>query len=87
MLKVIKRTFPLETEGKLNRLIQQDSMSHGIVGETKAVSNMPQGFFFEVNGVAYRALKAIATGETLVVGVNCEAVSLASVINEINKEA
>ena len=51
-----------------------------------ATGNYAEGRFFEKNRQTYRALRAIARGERLVIGANCEPYTLMDLINELNEE-
>lgn len=51
-----------------------------------ATGNHAAGEVFEAGRQTYRALRAIARGERLVIGVNCEAVNLMDLINQKTEE-
>ena len=75
MLKVIKRTFPLEKEGELNRT----KAELGEFQSMTAKSNISKGECFILHDVCYRATNAILIGEEVIPGRNCNKIS----INEI----
>ena len=52
----------------------------------KAAANYEEGELFEAGRQTYRALRAIARGERLVIGANCEAVNLMDLINQKTEE-
>lgn len=51
-----------------------------------ATANLAAGEFFELGGATCVALRAIARGERLVIGANCETVNLIDLINEQQEE-
>lgn len=51
-----------------------------------AAGNHAAGEVFEAGRQTYRALRAIARGERLVIGANCEAVNLMDLINQKTEE-
>lgn len=51
-----------------------------------ATGNHAAGEVFEAGRQTYRALRAIARGERLVIGANCEAVNLMDLINQKTEE-
>jgi hypothetical protein len=52
----------------------------------RASDNYNAGSFFEENGKMYEATSTISRGERITPGVNCNAVTLAQVLNIINSQ-
>lgn len=64
MLKIIRRTYPLEEEGRLNRLESEKT-------DMTAMDNIGKGKYFILHDICYLALQAIVKGTEVVPGKNC----------------
>lgn len=64
MLKIIRRTYPLEEEGRLNRLESERT-------DMTARDNISKGGYFILHDTCYQALRAIPKGTEVIPGANC----------------
>ena len=88
MLKIVKRTVPLETEGTINRLSAELAEARG---ETDFVP-FPAAYSYQVgeyivhSGKVYIVTSPIIRGETVYLGRNVNETSMEEVINALQKE-
>lgn len=88
MLKLVKRTIPLETEGTINRLKADLSEATG-GGEAvpfKAEKTYAEGDVIVNAGHIFHATSVIISGETVRPGINCTETTMEEVINTLQKE-
>lgn len=88
MLKVIKRTIPLETEGTINRLSAELAEARG---ETETVpftaeKTYHSGEYIVKNGKVFVLNTTVIAGETVTVGMNATETTLEEIINLLQKE-
>ena len=88
MLKIIKRTIPLETEGTINRLSAELAEARG---ETETLPFVAEktyqaGEYIVHNGKVLVPNATIIAGETVKVGVNADETTLEEVITLLQKE-
>ena len=86
MLKITKRTFPLETEGQINRmnseLTQYERTFAEIAEEPTATKCHAIGEYITVHGVFCEVIAPISVGETITFDSKVKAVSIGSVLAE-----
>lgn len=87
MLKIIKRSVPLATEGTINRLKADLADARGLTEAQPftAKETYPQGELFTHNGRVFTADVTIVAGETVTPGVNCTETNIADALNAIQK--
>lgn len=87
MLKIIKRSVPLATEGTINRLKSDLADARGLTEARPftAKETYPQGELFTHNGRVFTADVTIVTGETVTPGINCTETNIADALNAIQK--
>ena len=97
MLKIFKRTFPLEEEGRINRLNSEmdaekrksDQYEKALVETTESViATAPHaiGEYITVNGMFCEVIDAICEGETINLDRNVKAANIGSVLSELKGE-
>ena len=88
MLKVIKRTIPLETEGTINRLSAELAEARGEGDDMPFIveKTYQKGEYIVHNGRVYIANSTIVSGETAIPGFNVDETSMEEVINLLQKE-
>ena len=86
MLKVIKRTVPLEMEGELNRTKAELARAAGLGGPVPftAERTYQTGEAISNAGRIYIADTTIIAGETVTPGSNATETNIESVINALN---
>ena len=87
MLKIIKRSVPLATEGTINRLKSDLADARGLTEAQPFVAEntYPAGELFVHNGRVFTALFTIIKGETAKPNVNCKETNIADALNAIQK--
>lgn len=87
MLKIIKRTVPLETEGTINRLKADLDEARGLteVQPFTAPEAYQKGELFTHNGRVFMADATIVKGETVTPGANCTETNVADALNALQK--
>ena len=84
MLKITKRTFPLETEGQINRLsseMAENSRTFAdIAEETIARSRHKVGDYITVSGVFCEVIAPIFVGEKIIFDRNVKEANIGSVL-------
>ena len=83
MLKIVKRTVPLETEGTINRLSLELAEARGEMPSEPFVAEKTYqaGEYLVKNGKVYIVNDTIIMGETVFPGLNARESSLEEVIN------
>ncbi len=88
MLKIIKRTIPLETEGTINRLSAELAEARG---ETEVYPFQVDKLYEKddylvYNGRVFIVKFTIVSGELAIPGYNIDETSMEEVINALQKE-
>lgn len=88
MLKIIKRTVPLETEGTINRLSAELAEARGETPTEpfQAARSYQPGEYLVHVGKVFLVISAIIAGETVISGQNVTETNLEDAINALQKE-
>lgn len=95
MLKVIKRTWPIEKEGEVNRLSADEQQSAELIAFNVRNGNLSErreeplrttapvakGQFYTANGMTFLALTTIPAGDIITVGTNSKRINAADIYN------
>lgn len=95
MLKIIKRTWPLASEGEINRLNAEEQTSaelirynvrNGNLSQTldeplRTTESVAKGQYFTANGMTFYALTTIPAGDLITIGTNSRRVNAADILN------
>lgn len=86
MLKIKRRTFPLEKEGELNRLRAEVSLLNGTgkVEPFTAIRAYQPGEAISYAGRIYKTNTVIVAGETVTPGDNATETSIEEIVNALN---
>lgn len=86
MIKIIKRQYPLEEEGKVNRLKSELAQATGATESAPfaAEQTYQNGETISHAGRFYIASTTIIAGETVIPGNNVTETSIESIINALN---
>ena len=88
MLKIIKRSIPLETEGTINRLSAElaEARGEGTAEPFAAENTYRKGEYIVHNGRVFISSGTIVAGEVVVPGYNAVETTMESIINQLQKE-
>lgn len=97
MLKITRRTVPLEMEGTVNRLnseleaekaktAEYELALAGIAEETTAKAHHSVGEYLTVNNVFCEVIEPISVGEIISFGSNVKAANIGSALAELKKK-
>ena len=95
MLKIIKRLWPLASEGEINRLNADEQQSAELIAYNVNNGNLSEkrsaplrttaaiskGQFYTVNGMTFLALTMIPAGDLITIGTNSKRVNAADFYN------
>ena len=95
MLKIIKRTWPLASEGEINRLSADEQQSAELIAfnvnngnlsekrekPLRTTAPVAKGQFYTANGMTFQALTSIPAGDIITVGTNSKRVNAADIYN------
>lgn len=88
MLKINRRTFPLETEGQINRLnsemTEYDRAFSDIAEGTIAQKCHAVGEYITVNGFFCEVTNGISVGEVIMIGRNVKQANIGTVLSKMN---
>ena len=80
MLKIKRPSVPIAMQGTINRINTETNAERDMT----ARESIQAGRFFTVGSRCFKALAVIVTGEHLTPGQNCEEISVADALNELN---
>lgn len=96
MLKITKRTWPLASEGEINRLCADEQQSAELIRYNVDNGNLSQnldetlrtttavakGQYFTANGMTFLALTTIPAGDLITIGTNSRRINAADMYNQ-----